>query len=221
MIRARNKARELRLQGLSVGAIAKITGASRGSVSVWVRDIELTQEQKQKLKDNQRKWAGQNAGAQTNRRRGQERRLTYQIAGREKAKEMNPLHMAGCLLYWAEGAKDRNTLSFVNSDPFMMQFFIRFLRGAMNVPASDILLYIHAHTDDPIELSRIKIYWTGLLELSIDAVKKTIFKKGSQVRHTVLMNGVCTIRVYGSELVQHIFGAIQEYGGFDNPHWLF
>jgi hypothetical protein len=32
--------------------------------------------------------------------------------------------------------------------------------------------------------------------------------------------GVCTLRVYDTRLVQHIYGAIQEYAGFDEPSWL-
>lgn len=32
--------------------------------------------------------------------------------------------------------------------------------------------------------------------------------------------GVCTLTVCSTRLVQHIYGAIQEYGGFDEPAWL-
>jgi len=32
--------------------------------------------------------------------------------------------------------------------------------------------------------------------------------------------GVCTLRVHNSWMLQHIYGAIQEYGGFDEPAWL-
>ena len=31
--------------------------------------------------------------------------------------------MAGCLLYWAEGSKDRNTMHFANSDINLVRFF--------------------------------------------------------------------------------------------------
>jgi hypothetical protein len=32
--------------------------------------------------------------------------------------------------------------------------------------------------------------------------------------------GVCTVYVHSTRVVQHIYGAIQEYGGFDEPAWL-
>lgn len=31
-------------------------------------------------------------------------------------------HIAGCMLYWAEGSKSRNSIQFVNSDPAMVRF---------------------------------------------------------------------------------------------------
>lgn len=220
MKRAREEARQLRRRGMSVGAITKITGASKSSVSLWVRDIELTDEQKASLKENQRQWAGQNAGAQSNRQKGLELRGEYQQAGRAKAREGRPLHLIGCMLYWAEGAKARNSLIFVNSDPNMMILFVRFLRVEMLVTDSDFVLYIHTHTNDSNKIDRIKKYWAELLGLPSQSIKKVFIKKGSEAHHRVLENGVCTIRVYKSELVQHIYGAIQEYGGFQNPEWL-
>jgi len=39
------------------------------------------------------------------------------------------------MLYWAEGAKGRNTVKFVNSDPQMVWFFRRFLTEALAVDA--------------------------------------------------------------------------------------
>ena len=32
--------------------------------------------------------------------------------------------------------------------------------------------------------------------------------------------GVCTLRFAQHRIVQHIYGAIQEYAGFDEPRWL-
>jgi hypothetical protein len=221
MKRAREQARELRRQGMSVRDITKLTGASKSSVSLWVRDIELTDEQKLILKEKQHHWIGQNDGARKNREKGLQLRNAYQQAGRAQAKEMHPLHLAGCMLYWAEGAKSRNSLYFVNSDPNMMLLFIRFLREEMGITDSEIVLYVHCHTIDEHEVERIGRYWLELLNLPTVCLKRVFFKQGSKTRHKVLSNGVCTIRVYKSALIQHIYGAIQEYGGFDNPGWLF
>jgi hypothetical protein len=148
-------------------------------------------------------------------------REAYQQAGRAKAREMRPLHLTGCMLYWAEGAKSRNSLYFVNSDPNMLLLFMRFLREEMQVKDTEIVMYVHCHTPDEHEVKRIGGYWLNLLNLRSECLKKVFFKQGSKTRHKILTNGVCTLRVYKSEVIQHIYGAIQEYGGFDHPEWLF
>jgi hypothetical protein len=201
--------------------IAQILNVSKGSVSIWVRDIRLTLAQVAQLKEKQRRYAAQNNGAQRNRQKFRELRQVYQQQGREKAREMRPLHLAGCMLYWAEGAKDVNSMYFTNSDPNMLRLFIRFLRQEMIADETVFTLRIHCHTKDPDEVRRIEQYWLDLLGLPETALRRTIFKQGSDKSKNVLRNGVCSICIHRVELVQHIFGAIQEYGGFENPEWLF
>jgi hypothetical protein len=212
----RIEAHALRGQGKSLNQIADTLGVSKSSVSVWVSDVDLSDEQKACLKDRQRTG---NEGAQANRDRHLQQRRAFQAAGRAQAREGRPLHMQGCMLYWAEGAKQRNRLYFVNSDPNMMLLFIRFLRDELDVNDADVTLHIHCH--DVGEVERIEQFWLSLLQLPALYLKKTQVKSGSSTRRNILVNGVCAISVYSTELVQHVYGAIQEYGGFDNPEWLF
>lgn len=216
----RFKAREMRAQGYSIKEIAEALHVSRSSVSLWVRDVALTEGQAQALKERQRLWGAQNAGATRNRVLAAEQRLRYQQAGRAQASAGSPLHRMGCMLYWAEGAKDRNGLNFVNSDPYMLCLFVRFLCEELAVTDNEIALYIHCHTEEWVEIDRITTYWLTLLQLPSSALRKVLFKIGSQTRRNNLPNGVCSVRVYRTDLVQHIFGAIQVYGGFENPAWL-
>lgn len=211
----------LRQQGMSVKSIARKLNVSQSSVSLWVRGIELSTEQKQELDNRRRRFGSYNAGARANSDRNKQLRLTYQQKGRLRAKEMNPLHLTGCMLYWAEGAKTRNGIYFVNSDPNMVVLFMKFIREELNVANIDIALRIHCHTSVSTEIARIEQYWVDLLGLAPSNVKKTYIKAGGDGRKNILQNGVCDIRVHSTELVQHIYGAIQEYGGFENPGWLF
>ncbi|MBZ0284116.1 MAG: hypothetical protein K8L97_25475 [Anaerolineae bacterium] len=216
----REEARRLRTEGMSVREIAKTLNISLSSASTWVRDITLSETQVEALKANQRLYGAQNAGAASNRENGRKRRVSYQETGKIKAQEMRPLHMMGCMLYWAEGAKSRNRIYFANSDPNMQKLFIRFLREELNVTDSEITIYIHCHTSDPDEMYAIEDFWLNCLNLARSNHRKTYIKKGSEIQHSILEHGVCGVAVYRTDLVQHIFGAIQEYGGFDNPNWL-
>ncbi|NJL56092.1 hypothetical protein HC928_13605 [bacterium] len=215
----REQARELRRNGVAITEIAKTLHVSKGSVSDWVRDIELTEEQKSRLRQQKGRWEGQNKGAQANRRIFREKRLQYQEEGRKKARECSALHLAGCMLYWAEGAKQRNSVYFVNSDVNMMKLFVRFLRQELSVLDDDMSIVTLCYQPEDVE--KVRRYWIGQLQLSESALLTTQIKKGSEIRKNILVNGLCGIRVSDTRLIQHIYGAIQEYGGFDNPAWLF
>jgi AcrR family transcriptional regulator len=218
----REQARELRKQGHSIREITTELGVSKGSVSLWVRDIELTPEQHQALKEQQYRHAIAHKGAQTNRRIGLEKRIAYQEMGRERIRNHpSELFVVGCMLYWAEGAKTRrNGVHFANSDPNMQLLFIKFLRQEFQIPNEKFRLQIHCHTKIQEEVLRIENYWMELLQLKRENLIKTLFKKGSNTRKNILANGVSYIYVNQSEIVQQIFGAIQEYVGFENPDWL-
>lgn len=147
----REKARQMRQQGMSVNEITRILGVSKSSVSLWVRDVQLTEEQKAFLEHRRRQYAERNIGSQVNRDRSRQLRLAYQQSGRARAREGHPLHLAGCMLYWAEGAKGRNGVYFVNSDANMVALFMRFLRQEFEIEDSEVALRIHCHTDNPVE----------------------------------------------------------------------
>jgi len=217
----REKAREMRQQGKSLNEIADELGVAKSTLRGWVRDIELTHDQIEALKERQYLYGAQNLGAKANRDKARKKRRYSQQIGRERAKNGSLLFALGCMLYWAEGAKKRNVLYFVNSDPNMMLLYMRFLREELDVEDASCALNIHCHTRDEVEIHRIEQYWLNLLRLPETCLRKTQIKKGSDTRKNILENGVCAVGVYDTELTHHIYGAIQEYGGFDNPDWLF
>lgn len=218
----REEARMLRANGCSITDIAARLGIAKSTASVWVRDVTLTEEQQTELLNHSLQNLSQSRGTAANKAKHFELRKSYQQQGREHARQnSNQLHMMGCMLYWAEGAKTRNCLNFVNSDSHMMKFYMRFLREGLGIANDQIIIHIICHTKDPNEVNRIERYWLDCLQLPDSSLRKTTFKKGSDKRHNVLVNGVCSIRIYSTQLVQQVFGAIQEYGGFEQPEWLY
>jgi transcriptional regulator with XRE-family HTH domain len=52
-MRVKEKAEAIRLrreEGLSLNEIMTITGISKGTASMWLRDVELTEEQRERLR---------------------------------------------------------------------------------------------------------------------------------------------------------------------------
>ncbi len=214
-------ARQLRRdEGLSIKAIARRLGVARSSVSVWVRDIALRPDQREAL----RRYDSQLRGSAAVAARFRALRCEYQAAGRARARAgSDPLHLAGCMLYWAEGDKSRNMARFTNSDAGMLRFFLRFLRTSLSVAEDAVRLHIYCYTSGDIGVPEIERYWLDWLSLPASCLTRTTVNnpsRASQHKGRKLPYGVCTIAVYSTEIVQHIYGAIQEYAGIDKPEWL-
>jgi hypothetical protein len=226
-VQEREKARRLRSLGMPYKRIAAKVGVSVGSAFLWTSDIELTKEQ---LEQNRHGPGGPQHPESQRRRaaawvaRSREARRQSQADGRAAAREGNPLHLAGCMLYWAEGAKARNTVELSNSDPRMVVLFRRFLTEALAIDIDEIVMSLNVYTNNGLSIEEIEAYWLDLLDLPRSSVRKHSVNhmptSSSGRAKNKLPYGVCTLRVHSTWMVQHIYGAIQEYGGFDEPVWL-
>jgi len=219
----REQARALRRRGVPMKQIASRLKVSPASVHAWTKDISLTQAQREELRKANRPSIMARASAWRDLHRG--KRLGYQNEGRVRARQGDGLHQAGCMLYWAEGTKNRNTLQLANSDAHLLRFFCRFLRESVGVRSADLTISLNVYLSNGLDLAAIEEYWLGALGLPRSCLRKHQLnhpptssagrKKGK------LPYGVCTLRVRRStRLVQHIYGAIQEYADFSEPQWL-
>lgn len=219
----REQARELRRAGHSVKEICRELGVAKSSVSVWVRDIPLTDEQILALKRRNPIYHGQHKGSEAVARKHRNLRQQYQEEGRAKAKQGDPLHLAGCMLYWGEGAKARNSLKFSNSDAAMLQYYMRFLRESLNIRDEQIIIRIVCYLGNGLEKEDIVAYWLNILDLPENCVAQIVANvqpSSSQQKGRKLLYGTCEVSVHITQIVQHVFGAIQEYTGIDKPEWL-
>jgi hypothetical protein len=129
------------------------------------------------------------------------------------------------MLYWAEGSKSRNGLIFANSDLEMVRMFRRFLAESLTIPDADITLRLNVYLGNGRALSEIERYWLDHLDLPASCLRGHTVNhfptSSSGKKKNWLPYGVCTLRVLrGTRWVQHVYGAIQEYGGFEEPRWL-
>jgi transcriptional regulator with XRE-family HTH domain len=220
---AREQARALRRdEGLSVKAIAQSVGVSPSSVSRWVKDVQLSAEQQAILLA--RAYNGAAKGSSINSALRREARLLAQEDGRALARQGEPLHVAGCMLYWAEGSKSRNQIQFTNSDPDMTRFFVTFLRTYFNLRDEDIRITCNLFADHVAKQREIEQFWLTTLALPSESLCKSVvnvYSKYSKKKRTNrLPFGTCRVSVSRTRVVQSIFGSIQEYGGFQRDDWV-
>jgi hypothetical protein len=212
---------------MSLKKIAAELRVSPSSVMRWTSDIALTPEQMSaNLYRHGGPWDPERLRAASAARSAQSlaRRARYQEEGRRKARRGDPLHLAGCMLYWAEGSKSRNVVKLTNSDAEMIRFFRRFLVESIEIVPGDIRVAINVYTNNGLSLREIEEHWLAVVDLPRACLRKhtlnhTPTSSSGRARGR-LPYGVCRLGVSSTRAVQHIYGAIQEYVGFDETAWL-
>jgi hypothetical protein len=216
----RAEARRLRREeGLPMKRIAARLRVSPASVHLWTRDITITPEQAARNLGRSRAEFAR-AWAERNR----QRRRAAQAEGRERARAREPLHVAGCMLFWAEGLKSRGTVRITNSDVNLVAYFRRFMTECFGVEAQRFAVSLHVYLGNGLSLGQIENHWLSALDLPQSCLRKHTINplptSSSGTKRNELPYGVCTLQVGDTRIAQHIYGAIQEYGGFEEPRWL-
>ncbi len=173
------KARELRAQGLDYEDIVAALGVSKSSVSLWVRDMprpeRLSYEEcrKRSAEGAQRYWAAE-------RPLREARREAVRAAA---AAEIGPLTereilIAGAIAYWCEGAKTKprggqDRVVFVNSDPALIRFFLRFL-DTVGIGREDLTYRVHIH--ETADVPGAERFWQRVTQADPRQFRRTVLK---------------------------------------------
>ena len=223
----REEARRLRKEdGMSVNEMAKRLGVSKGSVSMWVRDIELSNEQKILLSERCKFSINQQKGCKAMKDKAESIRKEFQKSGRDfvKNNQSNLDYKIFCALYWAEGDKSRNSPGMTNTDPEMLKIFINILRKYFSLNDESFTVRVMAHLGNGLSSEQICDYWLKILGLPKSCFRQFVLKSKyfpvQNKKHKRHVYGGCTVRVNSVEIMQKIYGSIQEVFGIDRPEWL-
>jgi hypothetical protein len=145
----KEKAINLRRNGLSYSQILEQVPVARSTLSLWLRSVNLSKRSKQKL--TARRLAALRRGGEARRR---QRILSTQKILNESIKEVGlisqrELWLIGTMLYWAEGTKEKDRhgsgVQFTNSDPQMIRLFLKWLSEICKIPKERIYFDIFIH----------------------------------------------------------------------------
>ncbi|MGW3986835.1 hypothetical protein [Streptomyces sp. NPDC004830] len=175
----RQRARELRLQGWTYDRIQVELGCSKSSISLWVRDLPKPEGRapaEQAKLAAQRRWEHELAV------RDEERQHTKEAA-KQAIGDLSPreLFLAGVVLYWAEGSKDkvhgrqrRENLQFINSDPNVIRFYLRWLES-LGVERERLRFRVYIH--ESADVAAAEKFWAGLVGTDAATFQRTTLKK--------------------------------------------
>jgi transcriptional regulator with XRE-family HTH domain len=175
----RERAIELRRQGWSYRESREELDVSKSSLSLWLRDVSLAEEQQARLQLLQD--AGRTKAAQTIRaRRLARREATIEHARSQiRAVGESELFVAGLVAYWSEGSKAKpwrpgEKVTFCNSDPSLIRLFLRWL-DLIGVSRERVTCTLMIHESAAVDAAHA--FWVAETGLPASQFRKATLKR--------------------------------------------
>lgn len=214
----KEKAFALRLSGYSYSKIQKTLGLkSKGTLSLWLKDLVLTEKAKSLLEKNNQLAHDRGLFAfNTDRTKSivnENKKFTEDGVNLIKELDDKSLLIIGIIIYWAEGTKSEKCnqgLSFSNSDPVMIAYFVKFLKESLNIEAEKITGGIHIYPDSDIEQARK--YWSKVTSIPKEKfyiITQVSLSSRGKRPYNKLPYGTAVIRVSGRKYFYQMKGMIE------------
>jgi transposase len=204
---------EMRKQGKSMNDIVKELKVSKGSVSLWVRDVKLNREQRKALS-----LRGFSIDAiekrRINRLRNEhnKRMLIMEEAKKDIRKPSDyELKIIGAMLYLGEGGKtERGSVRISNADPEVIKIMMKFFRRICMVKEEKFRGHIHIHSH--LNVKKAEEYWSKISSIPTSQFYKTYTKPSisSKGKKDSLPLGTFDIYVCDTKLFLTIMGWIEQ-----------
>ncbi|MCP6718559.1 MAG: hypothetical protein KJI70_03450 [Patescibacteria group bacterium] len=209
-LKDKKRAIKLRIQGKSYREIMNIIpNLSKSTLSGWLRNVKLTQNQKEKLKRNIEAitYSSRMKSAWTRRKK----RILQIKSITEKARKesslffKDPLFLIGVALYWAEGSKAHEYVQFSNSDPRLIKIMMSWFRKICKVPEEKLKIHIYIH--ETYRNENCEEFWSKITNIPVRRFWKTTYKPSfHKIKKNPDYKGVCRIDIGDVNLFRRIMG---------------
>lgn len=213
----KDKAIELRKQGRTFGEILREVSVSKGSLSYWLRDIDLTREQIARIQ--YKNDAVKQKFIRFNQLRKDRSERNKRFITADAVKEINKfslreLKLVGIALYWAEGYKERacRGVEFTNTDPGMIRLMMQWFREVCSVRENQFRIRLQVHNGKGIE--KITSYWADITGVALSQFTKPYVKTSPSSQKkmgNLTPYGTCNIRISDIRLITKIKGWIKGF----------
>ena len=154
----------LRKKGASIRDIEMKLGIPRSTLSGWIKNLELTSRQKERLF---RRWEQGLVTARIGAARWHNTQKATRLAEavesasrtlREIPDDRVSLELALTMLYMGEGSKTKSGLGLGNSDPLIIRFYVSALERLYGISRQNLRAELHLRADQDAEA--MKIFWS-------------------------------------------------------------
>lgn len=202
----RDRARLLRQQGYTYTEIIEALGGGipKNTISVWVRDIELTETQKARIRqiELEARARGRPLAAAWHREQKRQRIEAAEAWAEPIAERIvqnrDALLIMLAALWAGEGEKKDDLLSFANSDPSIIQAWVFGLRTAFDLDESKFRVQLLI--SDGMEDTELKNYWSQVVQISLAQFHKTTIDTRPKKVTRKGYKGVCRVIYFSAEI---------------------
>ncbi|MDO8512902.1 MAG: hypothetical protein Q7S37_00120 [bacterium] len=213
---SRTRAIELRKQGLSYSQISSELKISKGTLSLWLSSIPLSQAIKNKNISAAKLQSSENI-TKYNKKRAEIYRAGISKELKKYSSEIKvltkkELFYLGLGLFLAEGSrKEKWMVRFVNSDPLIILFAMRFFRERCGINEKSIRMRIHIH--DNCQYDESLNYWSEITKVPKGQFYKpqTLISKSSKNKRYAnqLKYGTLHVTIMSADTLRKLIGWTQ------------
>lgn len=194
----KGRAIQMRKRGRSIRFIESTLNIPRSTLSGWLKNVPLTNEQRHKLNaDWLKSLAKSRIKAKKWHHHKKEERLREAARSAESTLSAIPintdiLELAVAFLYLGEGTKGKCT-ALANSNPNVIKFYVRALKQLYKLADHDLVVELHLRHDQ--NGNEMITYWSSAVSLPPTSFIKPVFDRRTESKPTRKgYNGVCVIR---------------------------
>ncbi|MEK7128998.1 MAG: hypothetical protein AAB858_01485 [Patescibacteria group bacterium] len=181
-LKLKEKAVKFRKQGLSYSEILKQIPVAKSTLSLWLKSVNLSNKQSQRLAEKRLVGARLGAIAKKNQRIEKVKLIKNAAISEIKTISNREIWFIGIALYWAEGSKQKEhnisqRVAFSNSDPLMIKLFLKWLKEIIKISDSDMYFEIYTHENLKNTISQAVKYWSKITNSPKHKFNRIYYKK--------------------------------------------
>src|SRR5258708_2943993 len=206
----RRKAIELRRQCKTYTQILSEVKVAKGSISLWLKDITLSEDQINNIKEIRKKAVERYRETMKLKRANR-----YKSYYEEQKNKLLPfsereLLIAGLFLYWGEGNKvSTNSISINNTNPKVVKFALYWMVKSLDIPKNRIKVQVHLYKD--MDIKKELEFWSNELKIPLEQFNNPYIKDSnkSDLDQRGFGHGTCGLSSSNTVIKENILMALE------------
>lgn len=202
---------ELRKRGLSYSEIKKSVPVPKSTLSHWLKNLNLTKAQIKRLK--KKRLSGARAGSAKKSLHTLQAIEEIKVSSSKDIKKISnrELWLMGVMLYWRERFLRENEsdlrkgVRFTSSDPYVIKFFLKWLRDIGRIKDNEIGFDIFAGEDKRDKVKDLIDYWSEITDFPKEDFSRIYYQTVKKRRRKKVVRkahfGLLRVRVKASSML--------------------